>query len=194
MAFRHESLMLDAFAIFIHKESAIMLRLSTLTAAALAALLSMPALSLASEPAIENTERDQYLGQLRQQHATSSERTALLAQINSLLSQHALLRGYQIGHAEPEDLLYSIQAPGKGTLQVREERRSEAGPLRVSQRTLSLYGMDPFFSYRCESRQVDCSILHDGLDTPLLHIVRNPDAAAELSKALSYLARNIQQR
>lgn len=153
----------------------------------------LPALSAAAEPVIENTEREQYLNRLKKQHAASDNRTALQAQINSLLSEHALLRGYQVGQPRPEDVFYSIQAPRPGTLQVRQERRDAEGGISVSHQVLQLYGMNPFFSYRCERSAVDCVILHDSQREPLLGIVRHPAAASELARALSYLVRELQR-
>lgn len=158
------------------------------------ALASLPAGASANEPVLENTERENYLNQLKRQHATDNERTALLAQINSLLSEHALLRGYQIGYKVPEDILYSARVPRSGTLQIREERRSTDGQLSVKNHQISVYGLDPFFSYNCNRKGIDCSILHNSQRQPLLHIVRHPDAAAELVKALSYLMRDLQRQ
>lgn len=149
--------------------------------------------ALAETSALENTERDGYLNRLKQQHATTSERTALLAQVNSLLNQHALLRGYQIGQPQPQDVLFSVQVPDKGVLHIREERQDEGGRLQVRNRSLQVYGLNPFFDYQCKNRQPDCVILHESQQEPLLRIVRRPDAAAELGKALSYLVRDIQR-
>ena len=170
-----------------------MLRTLLLVTATLFATAGLPALSAAVGPVIENTEREQYLNQLKKQHATVHVRTALLAQINSLLSEHALLRGYQVDQPRAADLLYSVQAPRPGTLQIRLEQRDAEGQVSVSNQLLQLYGMDPFFSYRCERGSVKCSVLHDSRDADLLQIVRRSDAASELAKALSYLVRELQR-
>ncbi len=169
-----------------------MLRTLLLATTVLFFSAGMPVLHAAG-PAIENTEKTGYLSQLKKQHATADVRTALLAQINSLLSEHALLRGYQVDQPRSADLLYSVQAPQAGTLQIRQELRDAQGGIEVSNRQLSLYGMDPFFSYHCEHSSVQCSILHDSQPQALLKIVRRPQAASELARALSYLVRELQR-
>lgn len=168
-----------------------MLRSFVFTCTAVLALGALPV--LAATPALENTERDSYLNQLKQQHVTTSERTALLAQANSLLSQHALLRGYQLDQPQPQDFLFSLQLPEPGVLRIREERTGSDGALHIKNRSLTVYGLNPFFDYQCKKRQPDCSILHESQQTPLLRIVRRPEAAAELAKVLSYLMRDIQR-
>lgn len=170
-----------------------MLRAFVLTVTALLAAAGSSCL-LAAEPAIENTEKEQYLNRLKKQHATSLERTALLAQVNSLLNEHALLRGYQVGQPQATDQLYSVQATQPGTLQIRLELRHATGDVEVSNQYLQLYGITPFFSYSCERGHVECSIPHESRHEPLLQIVRRPDAASELGRALSYLVRELQTR
>lgn len=147
----------------------------------------------AAGPAIENTEKEQYLNQLKIQHATSSERTALLAQVNSLLNEHALLKGYQVGQPQAADWLYSVRIAQPGTLLVRLEQRHASGAVEVSSQLLQLYGITPFFSYSCERSHAKCNILHESRSEPLLQIIRRPEAASELSRALSYLVRELQR-
>lgn len=169
-----------------------MLRVFVLTATALLAAAGSTSL-LAAEPAIENTEKEQYLNRLKKQHATNNERTALLAQVNSLLNEHALLKGYQVGQSQAADQLYSVQATQSGSLHIRLEQRHATGAVEVSNQQLQLYGITPFFSYNCERGRVECSILHESSREPLLQIVRRPDAASELGRALSYLVRELQR-
>ena len=171
-----------------------MLRALFLTLTAVFALSSLSAQTMADELSIPNSERDDYLTQLKEQHATDSDLTALQAQVNSLLSEHALLKGYQVGHAQPEDVLYSVQIPRKGVLQIREERHDAAGHIAVRHHNLNVYGLTPFFSQRCTNKAVDCVILHESQKAPVLRIVRHPDGARELSTAMSYLVREIQRR
>lgn len=160
----------------------------------LTALLGvLPLLSAAATPALENPERDAYLHQLQQQHGQTNNRAALVAHINSLLEQHALLRGYQLNQADAEDIRFSIEAPGKGQLVIREQRNSADGRLSVSHQRLEFFGMDPFFSVQCGNRQIDCLIQHASWQAPLLRIVRQPAAADELAQALSYLVRDLQR-
>lgn len=170
-----------------------MLRALFLAASLMLVQAGLPSPLAAAGPALENPEKEQYLNRLKKQHATSDTRAALQAQINSLLSEHALLKGYQVGQPRPADITYSLQIPHPGTLQIRQKQQDAQGRISVSHQTLSLYGMDPFFAHRCERSSADCVILHDSLREPLLRIIRQPDAASELARALSYLVRELQR-
>lgn len=169
-----------------------MLRLSGLTACLLLCLHSPLLLANAQDPLIESPERTHYIEQLKQQHATDDERTALLSQINSLLAEHAFLMGYQLGQRHPQDYRYSLTPTPPGNLTFREERRDAANQINVRHRVLPIYGIDSFFNVECYRQQPYCEIFHPTLSAPLVRIVRQPDAAQALSKALSYLVRDLQ--
>ncbi len=158
-------------------------------------LLAVSAFSFAEPAALASSEQVDYLKQLKQQHATTSERTALLAEINRLLTQHALRAGYQIGYSNPQDFLYRVSVAEQGELMVREEiRSSQNNTIEVRNNRINVYGVDPpFVSYACPAQGVRCVIFAEDKKTTLLTIVRNQPAAEELARALSYLIRNIQR-
>ncbi len=158
-----------------------------------AALLGSGSLH-AEEPAavLGGQEQASYLNQLKSLYLTGSERQALLEHCNALLQTHALRAGYQIGHAQPRDILYQLAAGRPGELLVREEVRAD-GRLEVRNQRLSIYGVDPFIRYDCPSNGIVCEIRNPADGTPWLTLVRDHDGAAELAKALSFLIRNLQK-
>ncbi len=157
-------------------------------------LLTAATLSVAEPAKLDSSEQVNYLAQLKQQHATSSERTALLAEVNSLLAEHALHAGYQVGHSNPQDFLYSVSIAQQGELSIREQvRSSKTNALQVSSQRINVFGIDPFVSYACPAQGVRCVIYGDDKKTAILTLVRNQAAAQKLARALSYLIRNMQR-
>lgn len=157
-------------------------------------LMAAASFSFAEPAALESSEQVNYLNQLKRQHATSSERTALLAEVNSLLTQHALRAGYQVGYSNPQDFLYSVSLTKQGELIIREEIRSnQKNSMEVSSHRINVFGIDPFVSYSCPAQGVRCVIYGEDKKTAILTIVRNQKAAEDLAQALSYLIRNMQR-
>lgn len=157
-------------------------------------LLAVSAFSFAEPAALASSEQVDYLKQLKQQHATASERTALLAEVNRLLTQHALRAGYQVGYSNPQDFLYSVSVAKQGELMIREEiRSSQNNTIEVRNNRINVFGVDPFVSYACPAPGVRCVIFAEDKKTTILTIVRNQPAAEDLARALSYLMRNIQR-
>ncbi len=138
-------------------------------------------------------ESAHYLTELKKLYLTSSDREALLAHSNGLLDTYALRAGYQVGQANPQDVLYELSVATPGELRIREEVRGSGGGVAVRNRSLSVFGLDPYLQYQCPAQGFSCSISSpvDGL--PLLVILRDPQGAEELAKALSFLIRNLQK-
>ena len=149
----------------------------------------------AAEPVmLESNEQVNYLNQLKRLHATNNDRTALLAEINSLLSEHALRAGYQVGYSNPQDFTYQVNFSKQGELLIREEiRSSQNNSLEVRSNRINVFGIDPFVNYACPAQGVRCVIFGEDKKTAILTIVRNQEAAKSLAQALSYLIRNIQR-
>lgn len=157
-------------------------------------LMLISTFSFAEPAALTSSEQTNYLKQLKQQHATTHERTALLAEVNRLLTQHALRAGYQVGYSNPQDFLYSVNVVKQGELVIREEiRNSQNNSLEVRSNHINVFGIDPFVSYACPTQGVRCMIFAEDKTTVILTIVRNQPVAQDLARALSYLIRNIQR-
>lgn len=157
-------------------------------------LITVATFSVAEPITLDSREKVNYLSQLKQQHATSNERTALLAEINSLLTKHALRAGYQLGQSNPQDFLYRVSVAEQGDLIIREEIRSrQKNAMEVRSNRINVFGADPFVSYACPAQGIRCVIFGEDKKTAILTIVRNQPAAEDLARALSYLIRNIQR-
>ena len=119
---------------------------------------------------------------------------SVLRDCNQLLQTYALRAGYQVGQAAPRDLLYQLSLGAPGELLLREESRGQQGTdVSVRNRSLSVFGLDPYIRYDCPLSGIRC-VLHNPADgTPLLSVLRDQQGAEELAKALSFLLRNLQQ-
>ncbi len=157
-------------------------------------LVAAATFSVAEPLSLDSSEQVNYLSQLKRQHGTSNERAALLAEVNRLLSEHALRAGYQVGHSNPQDFLYSVSVAQQGDLIIREEiRSSQNNAMEVRSNRINVFGADPFVSYACPAQGIRCVIFGEDKKTAILTIVRDQQAAKNLARAFSYLIRNIQR-
>lgn len=143
---------------------------------------------------LDSADQARYLAELKHLYPRQAPRQALLEHCNRLLQSYALRGGYRLGEAQRDDLLYQLSIAGDGILNVREEARSADGSrLEVRNRTVELFGVDPFVRYDCPSRGPSCQVLNPQDGTPLLTLVRDHAGVAELAKALSFLIRDLQK-
>lgn len=159
----------------------------------LGCLVAPPA--LADDPAagLSSAEQAGYLADLQRLYLSQDERQALLLHSNALLTSYALRAGYQVGQAQPRDLLYQLRLGAPGELILREETRGQGGDVAVRNQRIALFGVDPFIRYDCPSSGISC-VLYNPVDgSPLLSILRDHQGAAELAKALSFLIRKVQR-
>lgn len=147
-----------------------------------------------AQGSLSGNEQARYLADLQRLYLAKSERAALLEHCNQLLQTYALRAGYQVGQAAPRDLFYQLSLGGPGELLLREESRGQQGTdISVRNRSLSVFGLDPYIRYDCPLSGIRC-VLHNPADgTPLLSVLRDQQGAEELAKALSFLLRNLQQ-
>lgn len=157
-------------------------------------LIAATSFSFAEPALLESNEQVNYLSQLKRQHATTSDRTALLAEVNHLLSQHALRAGYQVGYSNPQDFLFSVSLGQPGELLIREEiRNTQNTSIEVRSKRVNVFGIDPFVNYACPPQGIRCVIFGEDKKTAILTIIRDPQAAKDLARAISYLIRNLQR-
>ncbi len=150
-------------------------------------------LTAAELNAVDSDESARYLGELKALYLTSDERTALLTHSNALLKTYGLRAEYQVGQPNPADLQYQLSVGSPGELRIREERRDASGNIAVRNRGFSVFGLDPFIQYQCPPKGVVCVFGSPTGGDPWLTIVRDPEGAEELAKALSFLFRNLQK-
>ena len=148
----------------------------------------------AAEPnLLGSDESASYLAQLKDLYLTSDEQKALLAHSNALLKTYELRAEYQVGQPNPVDLQYQLSVGSPGELRIREERRDASGNIAVRNRGFSVFGVDPFIQYQCPPQGTMCTFGNTAGNEPWLTIVRDPNGAEELAKALSFLFRNLQK-
>jgi len=138
-------------------------------------------------------EPAKYLAELKALYLTSDERKALLAHSNALLESYGLQAAYQVGQANPQDLDYRLSVGAPGELRIREERRDAHGNIAVRNRSLSVFGMDPYLQYQCPPDGFVCVFINPTGGDPWLTILRDPKGAEALAKTLSFLFRNLQK-
>ncbi|MGK9066731.1 hypothetical protein [Stutzerimonas chloritidismutans] len=150
-------------------------------------------LKAAETNTLGSDEPARYLAELKSLYLTSNERQALLAHTNALLKTYGLRASYQVGQPDPHDLDYRLDVGQPGELRIREERRDASGNLAVRNRSLSVFGVDPYLQYRCPTQGLVCTFGNSSDGEPWLTILRDPQGAEELAKALSFLLRNMQK-
>jgi len=166
----------------------------------LSALLLIPVLCIASaqlaaeaQNSLGSEESEKYLKEIKALYLTSSERDALLVHSNTMLATYALRAGYQVGRAEPQDIRYFLSLGAPGELRIREERRRPGEVIAVSNRSLLVFGVDPYLQYECPPQGIECLVKNPADGSTWLTIVRDPKGAQELAKSLSFLLRNMQK-
>jgi hypothetical protein len=142
---------------------------------------------------LDSTESGKYLAGLKALYLTADERKALLEHSNALLETHRLKAAYQVGEVNPQDLAYRLSVGAPGELRIREERRDATGNIAVRNRSLSVFGVDPYLQYQCPPQGIVCIFTSPAGGDPWLTILRDPAGAEELAKALSFLFRNLQK-
>lgn len=156
-------------------------------------LVACGQLKAAETNTLGSDEPARYLAELKSLYLTSNERQALLAHTNALLKTYGLRASYQVGQPDPHDLDYRLDVGQPGELRIREERRDASGNLAVRNRSLSVFGVDPYLQYRCPTQGLVCTFGNSSDGEPWLTILRDPQGAEELAKALSFLLRNMQK-
>lgn len=167
-------------------------RLSKLLLISLFLGASVP-LQAAETNTLDAAESAQYLAELKALYLTADERNALLEHSNALLQTHGLKAAYQVGEANPQDLAYRLSVGAPGELRIREERRDASGNVAVRNRSFSVFGMDPYVQYQCPPQGIVCVFTSPTGGDPWLTILRDPEGAEALAKALSFLFRNLQK-
>lgn len=150
-------------------------------------------LKAAETAGLTSAEPAQYLARLKDLYLTSNQREALLAHSNALLESHALKAAYQVGQPNPQDVSYRLSVGVPGELRIREERRDASGNIAVRNRSFSVFGMDPYVRYQCPPQGIMCLFDDPAGGDPWLTILRDPEGAEALAKALSFLLRDLQK-
>ena len=133
-----------------------------------------------------------YADQLKKLYLTDNFNDALVARINELLAMHRYT-GKRIRSADDDRALtYSISVThGDSILVVKKDHLQEAERLTTDK--VSVFGQNAFLKYNCEVRRAFCVVKKPDLYSDWFKISYDEGAAKELSTALAYLIRNLQQ-
>ena len=143
-----------------------------------------------SEPEIQAD----YLSNIQFLYQVSNPQKALLAHINNLLNFY----GYGDKDIKASNRVlytnrFSLSVKGAGEL-VTTKREIHPSSERSTSSRMPVYGVNPYVTFECRSRDSSCVINHPIDNSPWLQIVNNDEAAQELSKAVAELIKLIQTR
>ena len=134
-------------------------------------------------------------------YLSESTTDALIKHINSLLRFYAyddsrIHAGSRIGKAtrhqirdtnKGEIISTNLPPEKKGHFKVTEDR------FKVTEDRFTVYGVNPYVMFRCSNSTNSCWLLHPIHQREWMQIVKNEDAASELSKALGHLIKTLQK-
>ncbi len=156
--------------------------------------------SKASKPIAElkwsaETKKNQdYIGKLQMLYMSDSSAKALVTHINSLLQFYAYSdKRVKAASHMGDATRHQIRSSRKGEIISTHLPPESNQDTAITEERFSVYGVNPYVSYRCSNSTRSCWLLHPVNQRQWLQIVRNEEAAAELSKALGYLIRTLQK-
>lgn len=122
-----------------------------------------------------------------------SDRGALIAHLNSLLSLNAWQPGPVIKSDPSAGVKYQVTVGTDASLQLKEEvREGEAGPTLRTQ-NISVFGINPVISYTCFDTDNSCWLYDPRDQSRWLRLANRSKPAAETARVLSELIRNLQK-
>ena len=135
---------------------------------------------------------DGYINSLKALYLTTDPVSALVQQINSLLSSHAYT-GSRVKSNELRDgVQYSVAVTEEELL--LQVRSYENGQPFLQVEKLNVLGVDPFVDYGCSARVFECFLYHPSKENEKwIKIDRDELVAGELSQAFSKLIRLLQK-
>lgn len=139
-----------------------------------------------------NEERDTYIQTLKALFLTDSPIQALVMQINSLLSAHAYTGARLKKVTEKQGVKFRISIEGNVIL--LQETSYQDGFPRLSASRLEVSGLDPFITYKCNSKTISCWLYHPASRHDTWLVIDNDELVAdELSQALTRLIQFMQK-
>lgn len=130
---------------------------------------------------------------LKSLYLESSDRGALIAHLNSLLSLNAWQPGPVIRSKPSEGVTYQVSAGSDASLQIKEEVREGGGGPTMRTQSLSVFGVNPIVSHACFDADNSCWLYDPRNQSRWLRLANRPEASAETARVLSELIRNLQK-
>lgn len=141
--------------------------------------------------AIAPQKNDGYLDHLQYLYQTKDTKLALVNHINTILMSYSISDGRRDGNTTQSGMRYSVATGNQGKL-VTTTRDTEQQAERITNDQLSVYGVNPYVEYSCQTAANICVIYNPVNQQPWLQIVKNESAVKELSKAISELIKLMQ--
>lgn len=130
---------------------------------------------------------------LKSLYLETSDRGALIAHLNSLLSLNAWQPGPVIRSNPSEGVTYQVTIGTDASLQIKEAvREGEGGPTLRTQ-SLSVFGVNPVVSHACFEADNTCWLYDPRNRSRWLRLANRPEGSAETARVLSELIRNLQK-
>lgn len=137
-------------------------------------------------------DNSDYVQKLLKIYDTSIPERALTRHINSLLKFYAYSDDRIIASSRmTTPSLHQLHTSGRGEI-VSMNKIGAGSDIPFTENRFSVYGVNPYVSYRCYQNSANCWLQHPVTQERWLQIVNNDDAAQEVAKALSHLIKDMQ--
>lgn len=140
-------------------------------------------------------KKDQaYVDKLQMLYMSESPTRALTTHINTLLKFYAFNDNrVKAASRLGKTTRHQIRSSKKGEIIATHLPTAKDNATDIAEERFSVYGVNPYVDYRCSENAKSCWLLHPVNQRQWLQIVRNEEAASELSKALAYLIKELQK-
>ncbi len=145
--------------------------------------------SVAKSMKVENG----YIEELKSFYLTQDEREALQLHINSLLSVYHIGNVPHLKRVASMSYVTSLSLSDNMIYASVLNAKKNSSDLRAVSSKFSVFGVNPYVDYGCESEAMNCWIAHPVDGTKWIRIINDSDAAKELVKALTYLIKVMQR-
>ncbi len=154
--------------------------------------LTRPQPEKASLVNADNQKQGAWIEPLKELYLTDSAQEALLLHTNSLLRNFAARDSRVLNLKRADDHLYQLSVPRRGELMVTLRQAAESG-YEYSNSKIAVFGINPYVDSSCDRATNRCTITHPVNGQPWLEIRRDDKAAAELSRSLTALIKQLQE-
>ncbi len=152
---------------------------------------AQPEAPVSVQPELKSND-DGYIKSLQALYLTSDPKSALVQQINSLLSSHPYTGTRVKKSRARQGVQYSLSVNGTELLLQERSYQNEQPMLQVKK--LNVLGVNPFMDYGCSSSQFLCYLYHPSKANERWILVdRDNLVVSELSQAFSELIRLMQR-
>lgn len=135
-----------------------------------------------------------YVDHIQQLYASNNAASALTTHLNNLLKFYAYGSDQRIiaSSRSGTPSRHKIQYSGRGEI-ISFNKIGASANNPFTEDRFSVFGVNPHISFECRASTSSCWLYHPITKQRWLQIVRNEDAALEISKAMSRLIKDLQK-